>query len=203
VLLDRHLLDELEGRWRAQRAPILDHLTPGLGDEQIIAIAAAAGVRLPTEARLWWEWHNGVPSSRGSKQARRAIGGPDYEYIPLEEAAEEYSKLREMARNATAGTDLDPDDFWHPAWWPISSDAKGAWIACECDVAENAPTPIRAIHFADSTQFEPPVLGSFGELIQHLIDAIDRGVWFYDSAAGRWEQRFELQTPEERAARIL
>ena len=87
MLLDRHLLGELEVRWRAQEAPILERLTPGLSVEEIDAVTAPLGVRLPAEARLWWQWHNGVPGAKGSLRVLRTIGGPYYEYIPIEEAA--------------------------------------------------------------------------------------------------------------------
>ena len=129
-MLDRQLLGELEARWHAEGAPITERLTPGLSDEEIDAITAPLGIRLPAEARLWWQWHNGVPASAVTLRAERTIGGPYYEYIPLEEAAADYRQVRKIAAEVVRDMDQDVDDFWHPSWWPISSDLGGAWIAC-------------------------------------------------------------------------
>jgi cell wall assembly regulator SMI1 len=203
VPLDEHLLSELEARWRAQTAPIAERLTPGLSNEEINAITGPLGVRLPAEARLWWQWHNGVPRSAVTLRAQRTIGGAYYEYLPLEEAATGYRQLREIAAEVVSSPEQHADDFWHPSWWPISSNAGGAWIACQCDVAEDKPTPIRAISFVESTQFEPPVLASFGELIQHFINGLDQGVWRYDGDTGRWVKDFDRHTAEQQAVRIL
>jgi hypothetical protein len=115
MLLDRYLLGDLEARWRAQSAPIVERLTSGLTSEDIDAITAPLGVRLPAEARQWWQWHNGVPSAYGDRRVLRTIGGPYYEYIPLEEAATEYRQLREIAA-AVASAPRHADDFWHPSW---------------------------------------------------------------------------------------
>jgi cell wall assembly regulator SMI1 len=202
MLLNTHLLAELEARWRAQGAPITERLTPGLSNEEMDAITAPLGIRLPAEARLWWQWHNGVPVSTVTLRAQRTIGGAYYEYTPLEEAAAEYEQARNIAAEVVSSPDT-AGDFWHPSWWPISSDLGGRWIACQCDVAEDAPTPIRAINFAEGTQFEPPVLGSFGELVQHFIDGMDQGVWRYDADTERWVKDFERYTAEHQAAGIL
>lgn len=35
------------------------------------------------------------------------------------------------------------------------------------------------------------------------MTTVERGVWYYDARAGRWEHRFERQTAEQRATRIL
>ena len=202
MLLDRHLLEALAAQWRQQGAPVLHNLRSGLSVAEMDAITATVGCRLPAEARQWWGWHDGVLATPGRPSIGREIGGPGYVYVPLEEAAGDYRRLRELSANV-AGPNGDPDELWRPGWWPISSDIKGAVLACECDVDEDAPTPIRAVHFADATHRKPPVLASFGELVQHFIDAIERGVWYYDARAGRWEHRFERQTTEQRATRIL
>jgi hypothetical protein len=125
-------------------------------------------------------------------RTQRTIGGAYYEYLPLEEAATGYRQLREIAAEVVSSPEQHA--FWHPSWWPISSNAGGAWIAGQCDVAEDKPTPIRAISFVESTQFEPPVLASFGELIQHFINGLDQGVWRYDGDTGRWVKDFDRHT---------
>ena len=52
MLLDRHLLGELEVRWRAQEAPILERLTPGLSVEEIVKYTGVARERAVSMFRL-------------------------------------------------------------------------------------------------------------------------------------------------------
>lgn len=52
VLLTLDLLGELEERWRSQRVPLLDQLSPGLSDGEMDRLTSGIGLRLPDEARL-------------------------------------------------------------------------------------------------------------------------------------------------------
>ena len=54
------LLEQLAERWRRQRAPITEALSPGLDEEEMDALIAPLGLSLPVEARVWWGWHDGV-----------------------------------------------------------------------------------------------------------------------------------------------
>jgi hypothetical protein len=95
----RGLLDRLEGEWGRQKAPIAEFLVPGLPEDVIDAMTAPLGVRLPVEARVWWQWHNGVdvPKERWTSQARR-LGGTDFDIISLERAVAEYHWRRRLVQ---------------------------------------------------------------------------------------------------------
>lgn len=88
--LDSELLARLEAAWTAQSAPIVDHLAPGLTDDEMSEIVSPLRLRLPLEARAWWGWHDGVPW-RGDGEATPERGlGPGLEYMPLRDAVKDY-----------------------------------------------------------------------------------------------------------------
>ena len=52
-------LDAFAQRLRDLGAPVVDHLRPGLSEQEIDEISAVCGGRLTPEARAWWAWHDG------------------------------------------------------------------------------------------------------------------------------------------------
>jgi hypothetical protein len=72
-------------------APIVDHLQPGLSDEQMDELTAPLGLSLPVEARRWWGWHDGVDPASARIQADRMVG-PLWRYQPLSEV--EFPRFR-------------------------------------------------------------------------------------------------------------
>jgi cell wall assembly regulator SMI1 len=52
--------DRLAALWRAQGAPIAQHLAPGLTSAELDGYERSSGLTLPAELRQWWGWHNGV-----------------------------------------------------------------------------------------------------------------------------------------------
>src|SRR5829696_8622344 len=98
--------------WRRHGARIAETLRPGLNGSEIDAMTADLGFRLPVEARIWWEWHDGTSST----MTTHALG-LDYLYLPLENAVGQYRQMREIARATAAGeADLEPEDVWPRSW---------------------------------------------------------------------------------------
>jgi cell wall assembly regulator SMI1 len=180
-LLSLTQLERLEALWAEQGAPLVEHLRPGLTIEEIERELEPLGLRLPSEAALWWGWHDGVPTGKP-----REMGGSFFLFLTLGDAVREYHSSRRVAE-AAARTDEEADHLWHPSWLPITNTGYGAVIACDCSVAEQAATPIRAVHWGHNEESDVPVADSFGAMVAWWIEAIERGAWRYDTGLGRWE----------------
>jgi cell wall assembly regulator SMI1 len=181
VMLSSAQLERLQVLWGEQGAPLAKHLQPGLTNEEIDSAMGSLGLRLPTEATLWWRWHNGVPSG-----SPRDMGGPALACLGLEAAVREYHSSRRVAEQA-AMTDGEADRLWHPTWFPITNTGYGGVIACDCSVPEGSPTPIRRVAWGYNEESDVPVAESFGQMVGWWIDAIERGAWRYDTTLERWE----------------
>jgi cell wall assembly regulator SMI1 len=186
-MLSRSLLASLADRWETQAAPIAQDLRPGLEPRAIEEVTSPFAIRLPAEARLWWEWHDGTWQTLTSHAL-----GLDLAYLPLAMAAERYAKERDAAAQAV-DEGIDPSELWQPGWFPLASGGDGRVMACDCDITEGAPTPIHYVHWEkagdDSHQ---PVAPSLGVVVSWWIEAIDSGAWRYDGDAARWESRPDL-----------
>jgi cell wall assembly regulator SMI1 len=197
-LLSLTQLERLEALWAEQHAPLVEHLQPGLTDEEIGTELEPLGLRVPCEAAIWWGWHGGVLSGRPSD-----MGGPVFRFLTLGDAVQEYRSSRRVAEYA-ARTEDEADHLWHPSWFPITNTGYGAVIACDCSVAEGAPTPIRAVHWGHNEESDVPVAESFGQMVGWWIDAIERGAWRYDMSLGRWEiDRQRLPDPSLQLTRLV
>jgi cell wall assembly regulator SMI1 len=91
-MLTEDLLDELEGHLRRQRAPLLEGSNPGLTDQDIDELTAPLEIRLPREARMWWQWHDGAGST-GELAVYRELG-PGLAFYSLREAVDAYRQMR-------------------------------------------------------------------------------------------------------------
>lgn len=192
-------MEQLEKRWRDQGAPIADALEPGLTPAAIAALTEPLGITLPGEVARWWAWHNGAGLERPHS---REIGGPGFRYISLEEAVQKYHALRVVAkRSVTQGVEGAPefgelDFWWNRQWFPIVESVGGISLACDCTVAFEAATPIRAVDWSAREPGDASVARSFGQVIEWWIAAFDAGAWRYDRAAQQWDYRFGQIPPE-------
>jgi SMI1/KNR4 family protein SUKH-1 len=190
-------LEALKARWRAQEVPLLDRLQPGLSDERMDELTGALGLRLPTEARTWWRWHNGVKMTGGLKVLGEL--GPGRWFYSLEDAVNLYRFMRKI----TAEIWEDEADFhWRPEWFPIT-DAYGP-IRCDCSVPEGAVTPIywAFSHDYDERGLTDPRVPSFGTMVDWWLEALDAEWWHYDRSRENWVYVWE-RIPRERAGRGL
>jgi cell wall assembly regulator SMI1 len=103
-------LERLEALWAEQRVPLVEHLRRGLADKEIETQLQSLGLRLPSEAALWWGWHDGVPSGQP-----RDMGGSCFAFLPLGDAIREHQPSRRVAETA-ARTEEEADHLWHPSY---------------------------------------------------------------------------------------
>jgi hypothetical protein len=96
-LLSFDLLEALKARWRTAGWPGVERLNPGLTDEEIDAATQPLGLRLPTEVRIWWRWHNGISIPPGQPVQPGEIGAGGRWYRPLAAAIEHYTMMRGVA----------------------------------------------------------------------------------------------------------
>lgn len=188
-MLTVELLERLRSGWDRHGAPLVGYLRPGLERNQIDALTKPLGLRLPDEAAVWWNWHDGVDVGHGAEVEL----GPSLPFVPLETAVELCGEHREQA--ALAWEDR-AQEWWRSSWFPIT-ERLGA-IRCDCSVKHDAPTPI---FYADSHDYDregltQPRVGSFGEMVIWWIEALENGAWRYEAQAGRWERDDRLLPPE-------
>jgi len=195
-LLSFELLEELRESWQRQGAPIASSLAPGLDPREIDDLTQSVGVRLPVEPRTWWAWHDGVPPSQGLQ--RRQLG-PGQEYACLAEAVDWHGTRREIAADL-AEHGLDPDEMWPMHLFPILHLGD---IACDCSVADHAPSPIFDADY-HHTLGPPQVRArSFGEMVEWWIEALNDGAWRYDPERGTWIKHLHLLDPDRERSGLV
>lgn len=180
-LLSRDLLNELEARLRAARAPVAERLQPGLSEAQIDELTTPLGLQLPYEAREWWMWRDGVAVSPGGDASVRTLGR--FQLAPLAELVEHCLMVRELYADVEAE---NPGlELWSEAWFPVLRADTREDVVCDCSIQGRAPTPIQAFdpEFLDEDKKEAP---SFGTLVSWWVEALDEGVLRYDPRAGTW-----------------
>ena len=141
------------------------------------ALTDPIGLKLPLEARRWWEWHDGAePQIPGIA----AETGPGRAFLSLAESVREWQRLHQLLLEAShAG---DPD--WRESWLPI--DAQKRPILFDCGVGFGDPVPVRSFFMEDPTAGATGV-SSIGELVLVWIQAIDCVAWTYDRGPDHWE----------------
>jgi hypothetical protein len=187
MMLDRELLEQLHDRWRRLDAPIINHLKPGLSDARMDALTEPLGLSLPSEARVWWAWHDGVDAGAVAVQGERLIG-PGWPFIPLAEAVAECQRCRQLSDEMLRITAGREPLWWSPAWFPLTVEQPLADLVIDCGVGEYEPTPVRRITPPEGQAMPEPSVPSLGALVQRWIEAIDRGVWTRKPGVGWWPQ---------------
>lgn len=191
-LLTVELLEELKARWRAQHAPLVQFLRPGLADEELDAITASLGLRVPAEARVWWRWHDGVEPER--RPFERQMAGTGWKFFSLHTAVAQAVEQRDRATEIADATGVEADPvLWRWAWLPLADDYHGGVIAVDGTApADQTPTPIYYSEPEMGAKDAQPGSQTFGEMVQWWIDAFDDGVFGYDAQRGRWIYHHEL-----------
>ena len=168
--LDGSLIDRLIAVLRGQGAPMVEHLNPGLSDDEMHALVGPLGITLPAEARQWWGYANGVP--------RGAPGGvwlsPSWWWAPLEEIVQECSDMRAIGSEGVLPG--EPSGF-KDEWLPIVI-GDGMLVM---DTSQSVVAPVYAVDFPDlGPDVSPtPDLPSLGALIQTWVRALEeRAIWY-------------------------
>jgi cell wall assembly regulator SMI1 len=195
VILDGDLLAELEARWQRLGVALLEGLQPGVPVQDMDALAAPLGLRLPPEARTWWAWHDGV--RRGVPPR---MNGAGWSFLTLESALAETAFRRELAESV-AGEHAQ--QLWATSWLVLSTNMHGAAIVIDA-VDDNAPaSPVRYIETEDSRSSVEPATRSMGEMVSWWLDAIDSGAHSYDARRQQWLKSWEQLDPFRRGTCIV
>lgn len=201
-LLDDQLLTRLEAQWHELHLPLVSRLAPGLSHREIDELTAPIGLRLPTEALVWFGWHNGTLPTTDDMDVERWFG-LGRAFVPLQEAISDYEVRLSIAETACEDFDVAPSCYWNRSWFPVVGGEIA--LACDCSVARGAPTPIRAMDFHTMKPEEFAVVRapSFGEMVERWIAAYEEGLWTYDATAAMWRKGQRLMTHGERISRLL
>jgi hypothetical protein len=176
-LLTRELLDELEGRWRAQNAPLVPHLRPGLAEEEMAAIV-------------------------GGRAIDTIMTGLGWKFFPLARAVEEALEQRDRAREI-AGDNADAF-LWRWAWLPLADNFHGGAIVVDGRTSpEAAATPVFYTEPEVGTGDGTPRAPSLGQMVQWWIDAMDAGLIDYDATAGAWRYEADAIDPALERTRLV
>lgn len=150
----RELLERYEQMIGRLERPIMEFLAPGLPEDAIDAATARIRLRLPVEARVWYQWHDGTTAAPlNYPDRRRTIGIRDYELLSLDQAIATYENNRAtVARHDTPR--WPADEQYHPSWFPLLQADNGDMLIVDCDVPDGAPTPVRRFGWDDEARHE-------------------------------------------------
>jgi hypothetical protein len=170
VTLNGAVIERLIAALRAQGAPMVGHLNPGLSDQEIDALVRPLGISLPAEAKEWWGYANGVP--RGA--APNIDLSPSWSWAPLEEIVQECREMR-----AIGSEDVLPGEpsMFADTWLPI---VKGDGMLV-IDTTQPAIAPVYTVdwHVDDPDVPYSPILPSLGVLITTWARALEeRAIWY-------------------------
>jgi hypothetical protein len=157
-MLGEDLLAEFEQRLRSHGVPAIDAAQPGLGTEAINAAVSPLGLSLPREARVWWGWRNGVAREAA---ARSREMGPGRHWLPIEEAATECARIRDLVAQAAAADSVLADALWSPTSLPLVH-YEGLYVI-DAAGSDDGACPVR-VHWFDEPE-APNDLGSIGDLV--------------------------------------
>jgi hypothetical protein len=171
VILDQALMDRLINALSEQRVPMVEHLNPGLAEEEMAELVALLGQTLPEEAQVWWGYADGVPLDMpGSTNLTLS-----WSWRPLAETVAMCLKLRAIASEV-----VEPDepsgfsDFWLPV-------ARGDGILV-MDTSQRVVAPVYTIdwHTYDPDEPPKPKRGSLGALVASWAVALESRALRFD-----------------------
>jgi cell wall assembly regulator SMI1 len=190
-MLTEQLLDRLSATWHAHGVPIEDALAPGRAVESFTSDDGSFHVDLPEELRTWWAWHDG---------ASWGAIGPHLTTYSSTKSHEWWQTMMAEAATMATRTETDPDFWWQETWVPLSSNGAGGEHVADCRLGPAGVTPIRLVDWHHEERL-PPATDSLGQLVEWWIEAIELGIWTWDTDRGMWvralwddeiEQRYGL-----------
>jgi cell wall assembly regulator SMI1 len=186
-VLTNALLEELAVRWREHDAAVARRLMAGLSDAEIDELVEPLGLRVPSEARTWWRWHNGARDAFIVHTGGKAFSS-------LARCVQIASTMRDIARQVTAPYRLSESEanemarrVWNWDWLPLCDDGVGG-IAVVRAGAEDAPQAVSPVLYRDRDAGSNaiPLAPSIGALVHQWITILDAGAGSYDRRRDRW-----------------
>jgi cell wall assembly regulator SMI1 len=186
-MLTEQLLDRLTATWRAHGVPVEEALAPGTDISSFTSNDGSLHVELPAELRTWWAWHDGqVEGWEGPRPL-----GPALRPMSSMESRDWWQRSIAMAQVAAADApdgspQTNPDYWWRSSWVPLFSDGTG-YLVGDCDLGDPSVAPIRRIKWEPDLEVTArPRTGSFGQLVEWCIEALELGLWTYDRDTKKW-----------------
>lgn len=158
-------------------APVAEGLRPGLTEEEIDALTAPLGLRLPADARELFAWHDGGPLP---VDRDLSIGPPNI-LLPLSDQVANCWKERDFAEGLVRdGTLESAEDEWGPSWFPVlSGSVSRSLIVVDCDVEEGSAAPIG--HLFKEVHHRPSPDLTFSDVVRFWVDCFDSGAYFWSA----------------------
>lgn len=130
------LLERLRAEWERLNAPVAGALRPGLGESELAVVEERLQLRLPTELKILWSWHDGCDAG-----VDRRIGPGSYEFLSSADAVAEYHFNLSVHPEEPDSDGL----FWRRTWVPfMKQDTQRLYIDTERHTLAGA-SPVRLV----------------------------------------------------------
>lgn len=182
-------LQGLEALWRAQAAPIAEHLAAGATAEHFAHIEERLGGPLPPELRTWWAWHDGVQRLQpGLRFGKESIIGPGHwEFLSSTEAlAERDERVAWMPTPAKDGPDWDGG--WRPEWIPFLTMGGNILFVDYRQVTPHGTAPVRCHAHTPDDVFTPDA-GSLEQAVRTWTYLLAEEYYRWDPGTQSWFDR--------------
>jgi hypothetical protein len=169
----RGLLERLEEHWRLVGAPIVDCLRPGLAEEEIDALTAPLGLRLPGDVRELFAWHDGAPPAVD----RELSIGPANSLLSLSDQVATCWRERAYAEELARAGSLDSaEQEWGRSWFPVlGGSGSRSLIVVDCAVEEGSPAPVG--HLDKEVVHRPSAVLTFSDVVRFWVECFDSGAY--------------------------
>lgn len=173
----RGLLERLEEHWRRVGAPIVDFLRPGLAEEEIDALTAPLGLRLPVDVRELFAWHDGAPPA----VLREMSIGPANSLLALSKQVATCWDEREFAEGLVREGSLESAELqWGHSWFPVlSGSGSRSLIVVDCAVEEGSAGPVGYV--GKEVTERPSLSPTFSDVVRFWVDCFDSGAYSWSA----------------------
>lgn len=178
-------LVRLEQGWETVGAPVRRCARLGLTGAEIDDLTAPLGLRLPVEARLWWQWHDGTEQDEKVTSIDGNLVGPVHRFLRLDDAIVTYRYACALADEAAEMSGMAPQEWWDRSWFPVVSTLHDSLISVDCSVPAGQVSPVRSVEASDEDRLviRAP---SLTDVVSWWAEAMESGGWTYDAAGGHW-----------------
>ena len=198
----RNVLARLDHAWETAGAPVGYLARPGLSGAEIDALVLPLGLRLPVEARLWWEWHDGTDRDASVTSIEGNLLGPVLRLLRLDDAVNAYRSACQLANDAAGESGMAPQQWREGSWFPVVSTLHDSLFAVDCSVPAGQVSAVRVVEAADEHR-SVVRSSSLTEVVSFWVDAIETGGWAYDQQGACWTIDESRLDPELVRSRLV